>query len=116
MWWWKPQTRAFFGRLWAKPLMFAAALAFASPCLCAAALAQASPTEPLLSKGGQAVAAEGVIADRADAALAEDLANVMLSRRLRVLPIIGHGPVQNAADLMHVKGVDFAILPSDLFA
>lgn len=84
----------------------AVALVCADPGLGAAAAAQATP----------GVAVVGVVSSRADMPLAEDLATVLAHEKVRVLPIAGWGPVQNAADLLHLKGIDFAILPSDLFA
>ena len=58
----------------------------------------------------------GIVADHRDMPLTEDLAAVLAPARIRVLPIAGRGPVQNADDLLHLKGIDCAILPSDLFA
>jgi uncharacterized protein len=82
----------------------AAALGCALPGLCAPALAQEPPITV------------GLIADRSDTPLAEDMAAALAHQSVRVLPIVGQGPVQNAADLLHLEGVGFAILPSDLFA
>jgi hypothetical protein len=71
-----------------------------------AAMAQETPNTAMV----------GLVADRADTPLATDLAEVLAHEKVRVLPIVGRGPVQNASDLLHLKGVDFAFLPSDLFA
>jgi hypothetical protein len=58
----------------------------------------------------------GVVADRGDIRLIEDMADVLGRAQFRILPVVGRGPVQNASDLLHLKGIDFAILPSNLFA
>ena len=46
--------------------------------------------------------------------IAADLANVLDSDTLRVLPIIGKGSVQNISDLLYLKGIDMAIVQSDV--
>jgi TRAP-type uncharacterized transport system substrate-binding protein len=90
---------------WRAALM-AGALASAVSGLPAASAAQDAPGATVV----------GAVADRRDMPLTEDLAAVLAPQHIRVLPIAGRGPVQNAHDLLHLKGVDFAILPSDLFA
>lgn len=67
------------------------------------------------SEKAAAIAPQGVIADRGDIRLAEDMADVLGRAQLRILPVVGRGPLQNADDLLHLKGIDFALLPSDLF-
>ena len=49
-----------------------------------------------------------------DIRIAADLANVLDSDTLRVLPIIGKGSAQNINDLLYLKGVDLAIVQSDV--
>ena len=60
----------------------------------------------------------GLIADGAgstDSRVAADLAQVLNDGdRLRILPILGQGSVQNLADLIYLKGVDVAIVHSDV--
>ncbi len=76
------------------------------------ATAQTPPKQP-----PQAVA--GVIAGGLDGTyirIAADLAVVLDDPRLRVLPIIGKGSVQNIDDLLHLRGVDIAIVQSDVLA
>ncbi|MFO1433705.1 MAG: TAXI family TRAP transporter solute-binding subunit [Candidatus Competibacteraceae bacterium] len=46
--------------------------------------------------------------------IAADLANVLDSDTLRVMPIVGKGSVQNIDDLLYLKGVDMAIVQSDV--
>jgi ABC-type amino acid transport substrate-binding protein len=48
-------------------------------------------------------------ATRAINELAKEIGNI------RVLPIAGHGAVANVRDLLRLKGVDFAVLNSDIF-
>jgi TRAP-type uncharacterized transport system substrate-binding protein len=48
---------------------------------------------------------------------AEDLADVLDDGdNLRILPIIGKGPVQTLTDLIYLKGIDAGIVPSDVLA
>jgi TRAP transporter TAXI family solute receptor len=50
-----------------------------------------------------------------DARIAADIAHVLDdSDRLRILPIMGQGSVQNIADLIYLKGVDVAIVQTDV--
>lgn len=60
----------------------------------------------------------GLIADNpgsTDARAAADIAQVLNDGdRLRILPMLGQGSVQNIADLIYLKGVDVAIVHSDV--
>jgi TRAP transporter TAXI family solute receptor len=60
----------------------------------------------------------GLIADGAgstDARAAADIAEVLDDGdRLRVLPMLGQGSVQNIADLIYLRGVDVAIVHTDV--
>lgn len=61
----------------------------------------------------------GVIAGGVDGTyirIAADLAVVLDDPKLRVLPMIGRGSVQNIDDLLHLRGVDIAIVQSDVLA
>jgi TRAP transporter TAXI family solute receptor len=58
----------------------------------------------------------GVISGGADGTyirIAADLANVLDSDQLRILPIIGRGSLQNLRDLMFLRGVDVGIVQMD---
>ncbi len=48
--------------------------------------------------------------------IAADLAAVLDSPELRVLPIVGKGSVQNTLDVMFLRGVDIGIVQSDVLA
>ncbi len=48
--------------------------------------------------------------------IAADLASVLDSDRLRVLPVIGEGSVQNVADILYLHGIDIGIVQSDVLA
>jgi TRAP transporter TAXI family solute receptor len=49
--------------------------------------------------------------------IAADLASVLDDReRLRVLPIVGKGSLQNISDIMFLKGIDIGIVQSDAMA
>lgn len=48
---------------------------------------------------------------------AQDLADVLdEGNDLRILPIVGKGPVQTLTDLIYLKGVDAGIVPADVLA
>ena len=48
--------------------------------------------------------------------IATDLTSVMNSDTLRVVPIVGKGSLQNLGDLLHLPGVDLALIASDCLA
>jgi uncharacterized protein len=60
----------------------------------------------------------GLIADGAgstDTRIAADIARALDdSDKLRILPMLGRGSVQNIADLIYLKGVDIAIVDTDV--
>jgi len=45
--------------------------------------------------------------------IAADLANVLDSEDLRILPIVGRGSLQNLRDVMYLRGVDIGIVQVD---
>jgi hypothetical protein len=66
------------------------------------------------ARGAVTVLTDGIAepnsgATRAINELAKEIGNI------RVLPIAGHGAVANVRDLLQLKGVDFAVLNSDIF-
>jgi TRAP transporter TAXI family solute receptor len=97
-------------------LLLAGALAL--PALRPAA-AQTQPSLATLTARANA-GTVGVISGGADGTyirIAADLAAVLDDGdKLRVLPILGRGSVQNISDLMFVRGVDIAIVQSDALA
>ncbi len=48
--------------------------------------------------------------------IATDLTSVMNSDTLRVVPVIGKGSLQNIGDLLHLPGVDLAVIAADTLA
>lgn len=48
--------------------------------------------------------------------VAADLATVLDDPRLRVLPMVGKGSLQNIDDMLHLRGVDIGIVQSDVLA
>jgi TRAP-type uncharacterized transport system substrate-binding protein len=48
--------------------------------------------------------------------IATDLTSVLNSETLRVIPIVGKGSLQNIGDLLHLPGVDLALVASDALA
>lgn len=74
------------------------------------AAAAPAPVEPL------AVGVEGATLGGTYLRCAADLANALNGPDLRVVPIIGQGSVQNLDDLLHLRGVDVAIVQADALA
>ncbi|MDR3533355.1 MAG: TAXI family TRAP transporter solute-binding subunit [Rhodopila sp.] len=90
--------------------------ALAQPTQAQPAQAQQSAPDPV--RIAQALnATVGLIAGgpgSTDARIAADIAQVLDDGdKLRVLPILGGGAVQNIADLIYLKGVDVAIVPAE---
>jgi uncharacterized protein len=75
----------------------------------------ASETLPGGANVTSAVGVASADSDPSSIAAVTDLAAV-LGGVLRVLPIVGRGPVQDVADLIARKGVDVALVPSDVLA
>ena len=48
--------------------------------------------------------------------VATDLTSVLNSDTMRVVPIVGKGSLQNLGDLLHLPGVDLALIASDVLA
>src|SRR6185436_12085745 len=69
---------------------------------------------PATARGTVTILTDGIAepngsATRAINELAKEIGNI------RVLPIAGHGALANVRDLLRLKGVDFAVLNSDIF-
>jgi ABC-type amino acid transport substrate-binding protein len=91
-------------------------IAFATLLLALALPADAEQQQkaPATARGTVTVLTDGIAepnsgATRAINELAKEIGNI------RVLPIAGHGAVANVRDLLQLKGVDFAVLNSDIF-
>jgi hypothetical protein len=55
--------------------------------------------------------------EAASMAIAADLADVLDDAEdLRVLPVVGRGPIQSLTDLIYLKGIDAAVIPADALA
>ena len=92
-------------------------IAFAIGLLALALPADAEQRQmaPATARGTVTVLTDGISepnggATRAINELAKETGNI------RVLPIAGHGAVANVRDLLRLRGVDFAVLNSDIFA
>lgn len=48
--------------------------------------------------------------------IATDLTSVLNSDQMRVIPIVGKGSLQNIGDLLHLPGVDLALIAGDVLA
>jgi uncharacterized protein len=91
-------------------------IAFAVGLLALALPAAAEPQQkaPATARGMVTILTDGIAepnsgATRAINELAKEIGNI------RALPIAGHGAVANVRDLLRLKGVDFAVLNSDIF-
>ena len=83
----------------------------------APALADTSPTQDLALADPNTIRVIGGPLTGTTLALAADLAEVLdAGSKLRVLPIVGKGSMQNIADLMQMHGIDVAIAQSDVLA
>src|SRR3984885_4333459 len=85
---------------------------------CSAMADQAPPVSDPVRISIAQNATIGLIADgpgSTDTRIAADIARALDdSGKLRVLPMLGRGSVQNIADLIYLKGVDVAIIDSDV--
>lgn len=99
--------------VWATALMFAGLLGC---LLSASAFAQQSANlAEKINKGTVGIISGGV--DGTYIRIATDLASVLDSGdRLRVVPIVGKGSIQNIADILYLKGIDIGIVQSDVLA
>jgi TRAP transporter TAXI family solute receptor len=86
----------------------------------AAAPAAAPPPASALGEAAANAGTVGVISGGVDGTyvrIAADLASVLDDgNRLRVLPVIGKGSVQNVADILYLHGIDIGIVQSDALA
>src|SRR5476651_2401246 len=48
--------------------------------------------------------------------VATDLTSVINSNDMRIVPIVGKGSLQNLGDLLHLPGVDLALIAADVLA
>ena len=83
----------------------------------APAFADTSPTQDLALADPNTIRVIGGPLTGTTLALAADLAEVLDSgSKLRILPIVGKGSLQNIADLIQMHGIDVAITQSDVLA
>jgi NMT1 family protein len=90
------------------------AVAIALLALALPAGAEQRQKAPATARGAVTILTDGIAepnsgATRAINELAKEIGNI------RVLPMAGHGAVANVRDLLRLKGVDFAVLNSDIF-
>jgi TRAP transporter TAXI family solute receptor len=100
----------------ARRIMQAAAVAGALLSGIACALAQTAPPAPMFNASRVNAGTVGIVSGGADGTyirIAADLANVLDSENLRVLPMIGRGSLQNLRDVMFLRGVDIGIVQMD---
>ena len=96
--------------------MQAAAVAGALLSGMAYALAQTAPPAAMFNASRVNAGTVGIVSGGADGTyirIAADLANVLDSENLRVLPMIGRGSLQNLRDVMFLRGVDIGIVQMD---
>lgn len=109
-------------------MMMRTQLVLFAAVLCAAlASAAQGQSRPILApratlQAGQAeaesnaVGVEGAAIGGTYLRIAGDLASALNKPGLRVVPIVGQGSVQNIDDLLHLRGVDAAIVQADALA
>src|SRR5271165_4401191 len=79
------------------------------------AAAFASGLKPALAAVGQPVTI-GIMGGEIDGTfmrVATDLTSVLNSNDMRIVPIVGKGSLQNIGDLLHLPGVDLALVAAD---
>ena len=89
------------------------AIAIGLLALALPASAEQRQKAPATARGMVTILTDGIAepngsATRAINELAKEIGNI------RILPIAGHGAVSNVRDLLRLKGVDFAVLNSDI--
>jgi TRAP transporter TAXI family solute receptor len=75
-----------------------------------------APAAPAPAADAMNAGTIGIISGGADGTyirIAADLANVLDGEKLRILPIIGRGSLQNLRDIMFLRGVDIGIVQMD---
>src|SRR3712207_4216465 len=98
------------------PARSLARAAMAAAALLAGTLCASAQTSPAFSAARANAGTVGIVSGGADGTyirIAADLANVLDSDDLRVLPMIGRGSLQNLRDVMFLKGVDIGIVQMD---
>ena len=93
-------------------------LAGAIGLLAVSAHAQRQRPPDVVGAGTIAILTDGIVEPNGRATLAvNELAGLpRQSGNVRVLPVAGHGAAANVRDLLHLRGVDLAILNSDVLA
>ncbi len=87
------------------------------PAVRAAARPPNAPPPPVPAQAPAfVVGVEGAGVGGTDLRVATDLANVLNGPDLRVVPIIGQGSVRNLDDLLHLRGVDVAVVQADVLS
>ena len=82
-----------------------------SGIVCASAQTASGLSASRANKGTLGVVSGG--ADGTYIRIAADLANVLDTEDLRILPMIGRGSLQNLKDIMFLRGVDIGIVQMD---
>ena len=88
-------------------------------------LLSAAPATALLGRAKPAAAAVarpvtiGIMGGEIDGTfmrIATDLTSVLNSDAMRIIPVVGKGSLQNLDDLLHLPGVDLALIAADVLA
>jgi TRAP-type uncharacterized transport system substrate-binding protein len=89
------------------------ALRIAFALLVGIAVSQQAAAAKRGAKGGNSITII-TTGEQGSMSAAADLADVLdEGEDLRVLPVVGRGPVQSLTDLLRIKGIDAAIVPAD---
>jgi len=83
-------------------------------------LLSALPAVPLVARSALAAVAQpmtiGIMGGEIDGTfmrITTDLASVLNSPTMRIVPVVGKGSLQNIGDLLHLPGVDLALVAAD---
>src|ERR1700709_711590 len=90
-----------------RSLLSASSLAALAPPRPCASIAAAPPNQP---------ATIGIMGGEIDGTfmrITTDLTSVLNSDEMRIVPIVGKGSLQNIGDLLHLPGVDLAMVAAD---
>src|SRR3954447_3172462 len=112
----RPGARSCFEATISRFLLCVGYLFAAALIVSGVATASAQTLGPPTNSATANIGTVGVISGGADGTyirIAADLANVLDTDNLRILPIIGRGSLQNLSDIMFLRGVDIGIVQMD---
>src|SRR5258705_7175903 len=83
-----------------------------------ASVAQQKAASDVVGAGAITILTDGIADPQGEVSMAvgQLAQRVSAVGKLRVLPVMGQGGTANVRDLLHLRGVDFAVLNSDILA